>query len=807
MGVAASSVFDCATNPLDVLPSEGEDSSIFSAPLSSSSTSSASAAPVVLSYSSLGYDVPTPLRSSSLWTMQRSFYEQHASRAWTEGIVPHFVSSNSFIARAYAKAAIGLLRDIHAAYDAKKEVPPILTILEVGAGHGKLGYLIVESLLRFRAFLPPRKDGALPFRYVLTDAVSENIESMRLHPSLRDFFASGAVDAGVWNAEEGLDDPNRVPNIQLVSGSTLSPSSLNGAPLLVVANYAINSLRTDAFRVPRGGRGGLEQANVTLTSTPGSLPIYSGKEGDAISRIGITWSYSPLLSGIDAATNSEGSTHSDGSTSQIQQPPLPQVYLNDPFLSSMLHAYAQGSGLRSSGGSILFPLGGIAALRSLLHLSSGNLVMLVGDKGHSYLGEMTDAGQHPQRDPHIALHGSFSFMVNFHALRQWAHAHGGATLISPQNDGFKACVFAFGGINLETPSVHKWSLSSAPKLILIPTRFPAPTLNVQQGTAENDTYGGMLTSVAETMLLMTEKQQRSFYFASSSSSPLKVFEHPPFFAPAGCSLPAYPLVLGEGSFLDSFEEKDEHVVAALSTLMPGPNGFFMDDDAVDFSVNGNTNPSSSSAQWCHKLQTDFSELRSASLEIFNSFTPEDFATLQRGIKEESPAGAPSLKHALALLRLSQHDSEVFLKFKQVFIDKSVVPQCPENQAKDLRFDVERVYAGFFPLQASHDVNFELARICMGMRDHAAAVDFFNQSNKIAGEHHVTWHNIGICLYFLNDHTASIYAFTRALSMNPSYGESSSWLSKVQQSQVLSNPPLNSSNSNNPAQENPDSIAP
>ena len=46
-----------------------------------------------------------------------------------------------------------------------------------------------------------------------------------------------------------------------------------------------------------------------------------------------------------------------------------------------------------------------------------------------------------------------------------------------------------------------------------------------------------------------------------------------------------------------------------------------------------------------------------------SFTPEDYSTLQRCVKEEAPN--PSLKHLLALLRLGNHDSEVFYKFKQV----------------------------------------------------------------------------------------------------------------------------------------------
>lgn len=43
--------------------------------------------------------------------------------------------------------------------------------------------------------------------------------------------------------------------------------------------------------------------------------------------------------------------------------------------------------------------------------------------------------------------------------------------------------------------------------------------------------------------------------------------------------------------------------------------------------------------------------------------PEDFSALQRCVKEEAPN--PSLKHLLALLRLANHDSEVFYKFRQV----------------------------------------------------------------------------------------------------------------------------------------------
>jgi hypothetical protein len=41
------------------------------------------------------------------------------------------------------------------------------------------------------------------------------------------------------------------------------------------------------------------------------------------------------------------------------------------------------------------------------------------------------------RDPHIAIHGSFSFMVNFHALKSYFDGKGGFTVQSVHQDGFK----------------------------------------------------------------------------------------------------------------------------------------------------------------------------------------------------------------------------------------------------------------------------------------------------------------------------------------------------------------------------------
>ena len=123
MGNAAS-LFDCAVNPLH--PSMPDDTAAVD--------DDGVPKPYVL-------DAGSPLRDSVIWRLQASFYRQHAVSAWSEGIVPNFVTSNSYIARAYAKVVLGVLRDVYAgggggAGGGGCDPTQPVYIIEVGAGHG-----------------------------------------------------------------------------------------------------------------------------------------------------------------------------------------------------------------------------------------------------------------------------------------------------------------------------------------------------------------------------------------------------------------------------------------------------------------------------------------------------------------------------------------------------------------------------------------------------------------------------------------------------------------------------------------------
>lgn len=52
---------------------------------------------------------------------------------------------------------------------------------------------------------------------------------------------------------------------------------------------------------------------------------------------------------------------------------------------------------------------------------------------------------------------------------------------------------------------------------------------------------------------------------------------------------------------------------------------------------------------------------------------------------------------------------------QVAIDKGSQPGLSDNARRDMRGDVDRTYAAYFPLVADKDVCFELGRVLMGLK--------------------------------------------------------------------------------------------
>ena len=308
-----------------------------------------------------------------LWRLQRNFFDRQGIEAWTAGTVPHYITSNPWIASAYAQAALAWLEDCTAAGAIDPALP--VHIVELGCGSGRFGYLMVNRLLDL---LERSSLGALQVRYVFTDFTDSNLDPLRKHPHLQPLVKAGLVDFARYDAGEDVE-------IRLTrSGEALSPEA-PANPLIVVANYLFDGIPQDCFSI-RGGR--LQESLVTITS---KRPEPDLEDPELLSRLAVDY----------------------------EERPAPLDYYGDLDLDGILKEYAG----RFDDTTFLFPSTALRCLRNLGRLSGGRLLLLSGDKGYSEEELLSDRGT-----PEMAVHGSFSLMVNYHALGRWFERGGGTFL-------------------------------------------------------------------------------------------------------------------------------------------------------------------------------------------------------------------------------------------------------------------------------------------------------------------------------------------------------------------------------------------
>jgi len=114
-------------------------------------------------------------------------------------------------------------------------------------------------------------------------------------------------------------------------------------------------------------------------------------------------------------------------------PITPDYYLQEDgdeiHFRRILRWYHEFFRTSPSGASILVPIGALRALRRLAAFSNGRALVISGDKGNNNPDQFGGI-----MDPHIAVHGSFSLMVNYHAIGMWFTSRGGFALHNPQEE-------------------------------------------------------------------------------------------------------------------------------------------------------------------------------------------------------------------------------------------------------------------------------------------------------------------------------------------------------------------------------------
>ena len=513
------------------------------------------------------------LSSSLLWELQREFYEEQNVKAWSKSLVPHFVSSNAYLAHCYARLIIAYATDVYKKdpsfnyNDPPENTLKYFNIIEIGAGHGKFGYLVLQKLVRLREFWPRENC----FRYILTDFVQDTVDFWEKNESFLNFFRTGLCDYAKFDAEK---------DTEIVLQRAGHVLDLKNAPnSIFISNYVFDTLRQDAFRIQNGK---LEEI---LCS------VFSETENDSLKIKGL----------MDRLKIKWGSRVCDTEYYGDENAELNSIL--EYYLSKHLQA------------NFLIPIGGLKLIQNVRKMTNNRFMWLLGDK--AYTQECEFGGLN---DPHIAFHGSFSFMANFHAIKLYIEKMcKGFSYLTDKLEGFKCAALVVG-----TPEdIHR---------------------------------------------------------------------------------------------------------------------------RLEF-------------QW---------------YDTMSDYNPEDFSNLQRSIKQENLN--PSLKTALCTTRLAHWDPDVFLKFKRVLIDKT--PYASEKEQVDIYRDAYEVWDCYYPLQKEKDVAFEIGRLMMGLRRYDEGIKFFVNSNKLCGEHHVTWYNIGICRSYVGEYEASLNAFDKSLEMKPDYQDAVRWRARV-----------------------------
>jgi tetratricopeptide (TPR) repeat protein len=325
---------------------------------------------------------------SALWRMQREYFDREGINAWVNQ-VPFYITSNPYIAACYAKIVLAFMREWIKKHPESQGHP--FYIMELGTGSGRFSYYFVKTLVELMEALQLTH---IQFCYVMSDFTKHNIQYWEAHPSLKPYIEKNLIDYALYDME--AERP-----ITLVRKNVhLSPEVLVN-PLTVFANYIFDTVSHDAFTVHEDKLYELLfSLHTDETNMDHNRPV-------DMEKIGVDYNVHDIKG----------------------------AYYGDPHLDTILEDYKKA--LHST--SFLIPIGSIHAIKFLKKLANDRLLIISTDKGYSTVDQLDNLGH-----PAISFHGSFSMMVNFHAIGEYFKNTGGDAFLQTPRRGIRTSVFASG---------------------------------------------------------------------------------------------------------------------------------------------------------------------------------------------------------------------------------------------------------------------------------------------------------------------------------------------------------------------------
>ena len=320
----------------------------------------------------------TDFAESIVWNLQRQYFEQVGIKAWQDGVVPHYITSSSYMADAYAQIVFAWLLDQR---DAGHER---LRILELGAGSGQFTFHFLKHLNQLWTEQFPETP-RLPIQYVMSDLSQENNSYWQNHSRLQAWYEEGILDAACFDVEKDTQLTT------LHSRETWQSADQLG-PVLVIANYLFDSIRQDYWCLQNG----------------------------EISKLYVT-------------TRQQQADRMDLSGLQFEYSVGPRVIA--PYQGKLLFNLVNFYRKNLPEGLVSVPNYGISCLEQIKAWCGNQVTLICGDTG------VTDWMRFSKvQYPTVATHGSISTIVNFHALQWYAeHQKGQSWICGAPTNGFKVC--------------------------------------------------------------------------------------------------------------------------------------------------------------------------------------------------------------------------------------------------------------------------------------------------------------------------------------------------------------------------------
>lgn len=316
------------------------------------------------------------LSNSKLWEYQGRFYKNMGVNAWQKNIVPHYITSNPFLANTYASLIVKYLGDY--AKETPKNLRSKLIFLELGAGSGKFAFQMLRQL---NDLLKGSDLADLDYLYVMSDYARSNIEFWKKHDAMQPYIEAGALDFCEFDAtcSESL-------NLE-ISGELLTVDSCQN-PIICISNYFFDSLPQDAFKIEKGK---LYESLCVLTASEEDM-----EQEDILQKVEVKFNHFAVES---------------------------TAYYDEQYLNDLLSFYRES--LEDTHFTI--PNEALDCLKRIEAISNGEVVVLSADKGHSTLRSLMF-----QSEFDVTKHGSISMAVNYDAIGRMFDDKGGIMLFADQ---------------------------------------------------------------------------------------------------------------------------------------------------------------------------------------------------------------------------------------------------------------------------------------------------------------------------------------------------------------------------------------